>query len=322
VIVADGRNYLTTTREDYDVIISEPSNPWIGGLASLFSTEFFNLARQRLRGGGMMVQWVQGYNLHAADLRMIVNTFRGAFGHVTVWNTVRGDYLLVGTTERAPVDLLRVKERYQHNPRVSADMTRLGLRGWAGPIGYFTLSDQDSARFAWNAGLNTDDRLPLEFSAPRALYADTTEANWELIRSYQTQPMPSVTPDSEPELRQPSTWYVVGMERMERANYADALALFERALQIEPGYPAALTGAGLAQLRLGRPGTALALAEEALGREPRNGDSLYVAGLAAETLNRLREAVAFYERAVAVVPQSREYRAALTRASLAADRSR
>jgi spermidine synthase len=56
LVIADGRNFLRTTPERYDVIVSEPSNPWIGGIASLFTVEFFETARQRLRPGGLMVQ--------------------------------------------------------------------------------------------------------------------------------------------------------------------------------------------------------------------------------------------------------------------------
>jgi len=57
-VIADVRNFLLTTRERYDVIISEPSNPWMSGLASMFSEEFFQLARERLRPSGIMLQWI------------------------------------------------------------------------------------------------------------------------------------------------------------------------------------------------------------------------------------------------------------------------
>ena len=71
-VVADGRNFLFTTARRYDVISSEPSNPWIGGLASLFSEEFFRAAQGRLRPGGIMIQWIHGYSMRDADLRMVV----------------------------------------------------------------------------------------------------------------------------------------------------------------------------------------------------------------------------------------------------------
>jgi len=118
-VIADGRNFLLTTSNRYDVIISEPSNPWIGGLASLFSVEFFQLARQRLNPGGIMAQWVQGYNLLPDDLRMVVKTFRSVFPATTVWNATRGDFLLLGRAESTPLNLTLFETRF---PRIRADL--------------------------------------------------------------------------------------------------------------------------------------------------------------------------------------------------------
>ena len=63
VIFDDARNFLLTSRQKYDLIISEPSNPWIAGVATLFTDEFYAAARQRLAPGGIFVQWVQSYSL-------------------------------------------------------------------------------------------------------------------------------------------------------------------------------------------------------------------------------------------------------------------
>ena len=323
-IVADGRNFLLTTPERYDVIVSEPSNPWIGGLASLFSVEFFQLARAHLRPGGLMVQWIQGYNLFPADMQMVVNTFRTVFPSVTIWNPTAGDFLLLGSAAPVTLDLRALKDRYQTRPRVVRDLERLGLPGWAGLLGYFVLGDQDSASFAAGAGVNTDDRLPLEFSAPRALYRDTVDTNWRLLRSYQTSELPPVTAESQPELEQAATWYSMATSSLKRGALEDALARFERVLQLEPGHTGALVGAtslllaaepaGGGHLRLSRFARALHLAREAVKREPRNADALYLAGLAAQRLNLPREAVAFLDRAVAANPDNAEFQAARLRA--------
>ena len=63
VIFDDARNFLLTTRERYDLIISEPSNPWIAGVATLFTDEFYAGARRALAPGGKLVQWLQSYSL-------------------------------------------------------------------------------------------------------------------------------------------------------------------------------------------------------------------------------------------------------------------
>src|SRR5262249_15502203 len=87
LIIADARQVLQSTAARYDVIISEPSNPWIGGIATLFSQEFFALARQKLKPGGVMLQWTPGYSLVPDDLQMIVKTFRTAFAATTIWRS-------------------------------------------------------------------------------------------------------------------------------------------------------------------------------------------------------------------------------------------
>jgi spermidine synthase len=68
VIVEDARNYLANTREKYDVIISEPSNPWLSGVANLFTREHFRAAREALAPDGRLLQW---FPLYAADLEVV-----------------------------------------------------------------------------------------------------------------------------------------------------------------------------------------------------------------------------------------------------------
>src|SRR6185503_12655890 len=77
--VADGRNHLLRTDRRYDVIISEPSNPWMAGVSSLFTRDFFLLARSRLAAGGVFCQWTHVYNMHSRDLRSVVAGFTDAF---------------------------------------------------------------------------------------------------------------------------------------------------------------------------------------------------------------------------------------------------
>jgi tetratricopeptide (TPR) repeat protein len=278
----------------------------MAGIAALFTTESFELARQRLRPGGMMVQWLHGYRLFSDDFRMIVNTFRSVFPSVSIWNTTRGDYLLVGVQEPAPVDLVRLKNRYEHNPAVRDELQRrLNHVGWAATLGYFMLNDEDTARLAAGAGLNTDVRLPLEFSAARALYAQSSATNWTLVRSYQTSMVPPVTADSQAELQQAFPWYAMGMTRLAREDYEDAVTAFDAAVQIDPGLIAARIANGWAHLKNGEAGRALAVAQDALARQPQNNDALYLAGMAAEKLGRFPDMAAYLTRVMAVDPEGK-----------------
>ncbi|MBI2081748.1 MAG: fused MFS/spermidine synthase, partial [candidate division NC10 bacterium] len=262
LVLADARTFLLTTAERYDVIISEPSNPWIGGLASLFSVEFFTLARERLRPGGIMLQWLQAYNLFPDDLRMVLQTFRTVFPGTSVWNT-HGDFLILGRTEPGPVDFALVKARYQANPALRRDLERIGVPASPGVLGFFMLGEKDAARLAEGAGLNTDDRLPLEFSAPRALYVDTTNINWKMVHRFKAAELPEVTPAGRQELERPEARYAIGMALLNRNVYGDALFHFQKALERDPGHTLSLLRASVIYLKVGRPKEALDLAERA-----------------------------------------------------------
>ena len=317
VIIADGRNYLLTTPQRYDAIVSEPSNPWIGGLASLFTREFFELARDRLKARGIMVQWVQGYNIAPDDLRMIISTFRSVFPHVTVWNTFRGgDYVLIGSVDQHTVNLGAIHERAHANPTFLGDLRSLRLQAWPGLLAFFMLGNNDVARLTAGSGINDDDRLPLEFTAPRALYRDTIDANWSLLRRFRSAPVPPISPDSINELRDPATWYSIGLVQLSWNNHRDAADSFEHALKLDPAHTGSSIGASTTYLRLGQPLRALELAQSVIARDPGNGNALYLAGISAQALSRSREAIAFFERAVAANPGDPEFRAAYSRAVL------
>ena len=310
-IIADGRNYLLTTSTRYDVIISEPSNPWIGGLASLFSVEFFRLARQHLEPDGIMLQWVQGYSLLPDDLRMIVKTFRTVFPRTSIWNTIRGDFLLLGRTGVTPLDLRLLEERF---PRVRPDRLGLGIQGWPGVLGYFMLGEEDTKRFSETARVNTDDRLPLEFSAPRALYLDTAMDNWQLVRSFKTAEFPDLTPTSNGALERSDVRYWIGATYLSRGALEDALFQFQQALRLDPKHTQSLLGTTRVYLGLRRPAEALALAQKVIAREPFNAEAFFLAGLASSALKAPREAATFFERAANLQPQNIEFRRALERA--------
>ncbi len=110
VINDDGRNYLAATEREYDVIISEPSNPWITGVADLFTEEHFRISKRRLREGGIYCQWVQLYELSPENIKAIYRTFASQFRHVVALSAddFSPDTVLMGSDSPLPLDLERV----------------------------------------------------------------------------------------------------------------------------------------------------------------------------------------------------------------------
>ena len=102
LVVGNSHTHLLLADERYDVIVSEPSNPWMAGIASLFTREFFGIAKARLAPGSVLCQWAHTYDISDADLRSIVATFLSVFPDGTLWLVGEADVLLVGSTERWP----------------------------------------------------------------------------------------------------------------------------------------------------------------------------------------------------------------------------
>jgi len=85
ISIGDGRELLLTSSRKYDVVISEPSNPYRAGVASLFTQEFYAAAASKMAPGGLFAQWLQGYEVDAATVSIAVHTMRGVFPHVSLW---------------------------------------------------------------------------------------------------------------------------------------------------------------------------------------------------------------------------------------------
>lgn len=95
--IDDARTQFATMGEGFDIIISEPSNPWVSGVASLFTSEFYRLISSQLREGGQFVQWLQSYEIDQKLLMRMVNSLVQEFSHVDVYLTNSADFLFVAS---------------------------------------------------------------------------------------------------------------------------------------------------------------------------------------------------------------------------------
>jgi hypothetical protein len=161
----DGRNHLLLSPETYDVIISEPSNPWLAGIASLFTEEYFTLARSRLRPGGVYAQWLQAYGMSPRDFLLVVRTLARVFPSVTIWQAQFNDFLLIAGDERPPIPLDSLASRVLE-PEVYADLESIGLEHPARILGSCLADDRSLRSWAGPGPINTDGNGLLEFSAP------------------------------------------------------------------------------------------------------------------------------------------------------------
>jgi len=186
LIIGDGRSHLLSSPRQYDVVISEPSNPWMAGVATLFTREFFEAARRRLKADGLLCQWAHTYDISADDLQSIVRTFASVFPQGTMWLVGEGDLLLIGPNG---ADILpRIDRLISGWPpgRASAALSALGIQDRAAAFDFLSLlsgGPGEIAQYAGSALIQTDDRTALEYSAPRGIYGRTSGENAAAIRA-------------------------------------------------------------------------------------------------------------------------------------------
>jgi len=175
-VVEDAGTYLRSTKEDFDVIISEPSNPWIAGVGNLFTKEFYEEARRRLKPGGVFCQWIQTYSVSPATLsavfRTVVTTFpKGQLFYVES----SGDLIILAVPDRDLILDRSSMEAALQRPAVAVDLARIGIHSIDDVLGAYRGRLDRLAREAGPGPINTDDNSWLEHQAPLDLITPQME---------------------------------------------------------------------------------------------------------------------------------------------------
>jgi spermidine synthase/MFS family permease len=183
-IYNDGREFVFTTDNQYDIIISEPSNPYRAGVASLYTTEFYQAAKRRLKPGGLFIQWLQAYEADALTVHTVVATARSAFDHVELWQTFRTDLQLVCSAGPVENSAAELRERLAPEVVQSALKRTWKMYDLEGFLAHF-VANADWASGVANIAMmprNTDDRTVLEYSFAKTV-GGGTEFSVEKLRA-------------------------------------------------------------------------------------------------------------------------------------------
>jgi spermidine synthase len=178
VVLNDGRNFLATTREQFDVISADPIHPWSGGAGYLYTREYFRSVADRLAPGGIACQWLPLYELTVRDIQTVVRTFAASFEHVLVWLTYY-DAVLVGSNTPIVVDEAALARRMAV-PAIREDLAPVQMGTPDDLLSFFVMGTSGARAFGRGGDLNTDDNLVLEFSAPRSQGVFGLEA-WNVL---------------------------------------------------------------------------------------------------------------------------------------------
>jgi spermidine synthase len=163
VRIADGRRELLRSPERYDLITLEPPPPSAAGVANLYSTNFYQLASQRLTNGGMLAQWLPLGAQNEDDSRAIVRSFLDVFPYATLWSTELHETLLVGSNKPIILDADRIARRF-HQPKTEAALYEVGINSPAALLATYLTDRAGLEKFASDAAPVTDDRPSIEYT--------------------------------------------------------------------------------------------------------------------------------------------------------------
>jgi spermidine synthase len=276
LIVDDARSYVLTARKKYDVIISEPSNPWQSGSSRLFTLEAFQNARARLKEGGLMAQWMHLYGVDVETFRLVVRTFLSVFPHVSLWaDPEYPDVIFLGSDQPIRIDPVAMKKTFEKDSMVSSSLARIGYPDTGALFKAFLLGEEESRRFAQAGALNTDDLPLLEYRAPKSLYSGTAlrENARALLAGKAPESFPAMTAKAGEAIPAASLLKDWGKSLAQGRAIANARGAFARAAEINPADDEAHFYLALIRMRTGDNRGAIESFEQAVALNPNLGEA-------------------------------------------------
>ncbi len=191
----DARHYVLTTKEKFDLITSDPIHPFVKGLASLYSKEYFQMLRKRLNKGGVVTQWIPLYESDFATVKSEIATFFEVFPYAEVFaNTNSGagyDLVLLGHDEPMTIDMPAAEAFLQkpENAALHGSMAEVGFLNMQALLDTYIGDKQSLATWLKGAQINTDKDLRLQYLAGFALNKNENDAIYQEMKSFERPPV-------------------------------------------------------------------------------------------------------------------------------------
>jgi len=252
-LLGDAREFLLTSKLEYDLIFSEPSNPYRAGISSMYTREYYRDVAARLKEGGIFLQWLQGYSVDSITIQRVYSTLMAQFPHVETWISGNRDLILVASAEPLLYDSARLRQTLEAEPfaRAMQGAWRVAsLEGFLSRYYAGEMFSMENATFEpWEH--NSDDRPYIEFAMARSIsrglfdpyktWADIPENQrrpslndeksvaWDLVDEYRV----NLITDGLPIHRK---WFSADGARADSFRRMEALMIYFGLERSEPGY--------------------------------------------------------------------------------------
>jgi spermidine synthase len=193
MIYDDGRHFIATTEEKFDIITSDPIHPWMNGSASLFTIEYYELAKQRLNEGGFVTQWVPLIELDEATVKSLIGTFLEVFPEGTLWSNhipdVGGsDIIMIGQVAPLSVDAGDLTSRIEENPALETSLAEVKIEGVLRLLAAYVGEKRNLAQWLEDAQINRERNLRLQYLAGLSLDLRKHQEIYRTIVQYRSYP--------------------------------------------------------------------------------------------------------------------------------------
>lgn len=255
-ILGDAREYLLTSEMHYDLIISEPSNPYRAGISSLYTRQYYQAVLQRLYPDGIFLQWLQGYSVDETTISRVYSTLLSVFPHVETWLTGKRDMILLARLDAPAYDPVALGQRLASEPYARGMQAAWRVEGLEGFLSRFYANQDYSRQMArFDATqLNTDDCPFIEFAMARSLSLGLFDpclawqtmpislrrpvmaegaVDWDLVDLFKI----TLTPNGMPMHR---AWFSEVTVKSASFHRMEALMLYYALIRTDADYPAKL----------------------------------------------------------------------------------
>jgi Flp pilus assembly protein TadD len=238
--IGDGRNHVRLTDKTYDVIISQPTNPWISGVGDLFTVEYFEEARAHLKPGGYMTAWLALYHMGDEEVRSTLKSFVEVFPNATLWFSNEGDIVMVGSLSPMKIDR-RIAERMAR-PGVREDLARVGIDDPADILSALLMDGPALRKYADVSGVvHTDDNMLIEFHAARRTaqhgYVDHLQNFLGVLQPRNFKGLSAELNQRAAEQLEGKRYTMMATIESQRGNAGRAMQLYDMAYQTAPSDP-------------------------------------------------------------------------------------
>jgi spermidine synthase len=170
IIYDDARHFLATTQERFDIVTSDPIDPWMDGAAVLYSVEYYELAKKLLREGGIVSQWLPLYESDEPSAKSELASFLQVFPEGTVWSSHiprngGTDLVMIGQVGPLKIDVDRVASRIARNPRLAQSLADVDLDYLVTLLAAYFGRKADLAEWLEGAQINHERSLRLQYLA-------------------------------------------------------------------------------------------------------------------------------------------------------------